>query len=216
MPQSESNLADLERPIPLADACVATLSLLAGLNAAHRNGIYHGDVRPRNALITAKRHVVVSDIGLAAPLQSNARTMVRFDGDEWSYRAPEVATGAAVGAYTDIYSVGSIAYEMLAGRPPRVVQSGFAELVAAALDPTPPPALPTSVPTQIATSVMYALVHDPAYRWGTVADFAASLAIACENELGPGWAYKSRFILEPEPASPQGGGRGTMLRAFGR
>ncbi len=216
MPQSESNLAELERPAELADICVATLSLLAGLQAAHRNGIFHGDVRPRNCLIDARRHVVVSDVGLAAPLQSNARTMVRFDGAEWAHRAPEVAVGGAVGAHTDIYAVGSIAYEFLAGQAPRPLQSRFAGLVAASADPTPPPPLPASVPAQIATTLMYALVHDPAYRWASVADFSASLAIACDNELGAGWAYKSQFILEPERAARAGRNTGTMMRTFGR
>lgn len=214
MPESTSNLADLERPVPLADACIATLSLLSGLNEAHRNGLFHGDLRPRNALIDSRRHVVVSDVGLAAPLQQNARTMVRFDGGEWAYRAPEVAMGAAVGAHTDIYAVGAIAYELLAGRPPKPAPSGFAELVQAASDATPPPPLPGSIPEQIATSVMYALVHDPAYRWAKVADFSASLSYACESELGPGWAYRSRFILEP---SATGAVRhsGTVARTFG-
>lgn len=217
MPESDSNLALIERPVPLADACVAVLSLLAGLQAAHRAGIFHGDVRPLNSLIDAQRHVVLSDVGLAAPLQSNVRTMVRFDGDDWAYRAPEVALGGAVGAHTDIYAVGAIAYELLAGRVPKQIESGFAEVVAAASDPTPPPPLPASVPAQIATTVMYALVHDPAYRWANVADFSASLAFACENELGAGWAYKSRFILEPEgSAAATGRSSGTMMRTFGR
>lgn len=217
MPESESNLAMVERPVPIADACVAVLSLLAGLQAAHRAGIFHGDVRPANSLIDSRRHVVVSDVGLAAPLQSNARTMVRFDGSDWAYRAPEVALGGAVGAHTDIYAVGAIAYELLAGQAHKPTLSGFADVVASAADPTPPPPLPASVPAQIATTVMYALVHDPAYRWAKVADFSASLAIACENELGAGWAYKSRFILEPEQSAAATGRRtGTMMRTFGR
>ena len=215
MPKSESNLADLERPIALADACIATLSLLEGLQAAHRQGIFHGDVRPRNALIDSKRHVVVSDVGLAAPLQSNARTMVRFDGTDWMHRAPEAILGRAIGAYTDVYAVGSIAYEMFAGQPPRITETRFTALVAAANDPTPPPPLPPHVPAEIVTTLMYSLVNDPAYRWASVADFSASLLIACEKELGAGWAYKSQFILEQQPTSGMGRQSSTVIRAFG-
>ena len=215
MPESTSNLDELERPVELADACIATLSLLAGLDAAHRQGVFHGDVRPRNALVDAKRRVVVSDVGLAAPLQSNARTMVRFDGKEWTHRAPELVRGGAVGAHTDIYSVGSMLYEMLAGRPPRAVESGLAALVTAAADDTPPAALPDSVPEPIATSLMYSLVHDPAYRWAKASDFAASLTAACAEALGSGWAYRSRFILENGPAAMPGRQSGTVIRAFG-
>ncbi len=215
MPRCESNLAELEPPVPLADVCVATLSLLAGLQAAHHHGVFHGDVRPRNVLIDSKRHVVVSDVGLAAPLQSNARTMVRFNGSEWTHRAPEIVLGSAVGAYTDIYAVGSIAYEMLAGKPPRPKESGLAALVAAASDATPPSALPANVPAEIATTLMYSLVNDPAYRWASVSDFAASLNAACAKELGEGWAYKSQFILEDQSAAGLGRHSSTMVRAFG-
>jgi len=215
MPQSQSNLAELDQPVPVADVCVATLSLLAGLQAAHHHGVFHGDIRPRNVLIDSKRHVVLSDVGLAAPLQSNARTMVRFDGNEWAHRAPEVVLGSAVGGYTDIYAVGSIAYELLAARPPRPRQAGLAALVTAAHDPTPPPPLPSHVPAEIATTLMYALVSDPAYRWATASDFAVSLAAACAKDLGDGWAYKSQFILEDHPAAGLGRRTGTMVRAFG-
>jgi len=215
MPEAESNLHEIERPVRIADACVATLSMLAGLEAAHRVGVFHGDVRPKNALIDSRRHVVVSDIGLAAPLQANGRTMVPFDPADWTHRAPEVVRGAAVGAHTDIYSVGSILYEMLAGRPPRTVEGGLATLIAAAGDTTPPPPLPATVPEKIATALMYALVHDPAYRWPNVSDFSASLRIACAEELGSGWAFKSRFIVELAPAAMPGKQLGTVIRAFG-
>jgi len=216
MPESPSNVAQLGQPVELADACVIALSLLTGLGAAHRHGVFHGDVRPQNALIDANRHVVISDCGLAAPLQSNAQTMVQFSGPEWTHRAPELILGSAVGAHTDVYAVGSMLYEMLAGRPPRPQQDSLAELVAHAHDATPPPPLPPAVPSKIATAVMYALVHDPAYRWPNVADFAASLTAACVDELGHQWAYRSQFILNRGPAQMPGTQTGTVIRAFGR
>lgn len=215
MPECKSNLHEPDQPIELADACVAALSMLAGLEEAHRVGVFHGDVRPKNTLIDATRHVVISDVGLAAPLQANARTQVAFDPDDWAHRAPEVVRGGAVGAHTDIYAVGSILYEMLAARPPRIVDGGLAKLTAAAGDATPPPALPSTVPAKIATALMYSLVHDPAYRWASVSDFSASLRIACAEELGSGWAFKSRFILELAPAAMPGKQAGTVIRAFG-
>jgi|GEM_PF-117775 len=210
MPLSESNLAGLEQPIALADGCVAAISLLAGLEAAARHGVFHGDVRPKNALITTNRRVVVSDVGLAAPLQLNARTMVHYSGDEWVHRAPEMVRGDAIGAFTDVYSVGSILYEMFTGRTPRPAHKNLADLVVAVSDPTPPPA-PAGVPAQISTSLLYALVNDPAYRWPNVSDFLASLQHACAEELGRSWAFKSQFILKLSSS-----GSTALTRSFGR
>lgn len=215
MPECPSNLSELERPIPIEDAVLASLSLLHGLEAAHRAGVFHGDVRPRNALIDTRRRVVTSDVGLAAPLQSNARTMVRFDADEWAHRAPELALGGAVGAYTDVFAVGSMLHEMLAGEPPYPTAAGLAELVARAGTASTPAALTGDVPEQIATTIGHALAHDPAYRWATVADFAASLAHAAAAELGDGWMWKSRFILDAQGSAAVVGVRGAA-RTFGR
>lgn len=213
MPRSASHLGELNQPVELADVCVATLSLLAGLQVAHRAGVFHGDLRPQNALIDQRRRVVVSDAGLAAPLQSNARTMVQFAGEDWAYRAPELASGGAVGAHTDVYAVGAIAYRLLTGQPPRPVQPSIAALIAAASSPTPPTPLPASVPEQIATTLMYSLVHEAPYRWANVSDFASALSIACTNELGSEWAYRSQFILEHGRTAAPGYQTGTVIRA---
>lgn len=206
MPQCPSNLSELEHPVPIEDACLAALSLLRGLEAAHKAGVFHGDVRPRNALIDDRRRVVTSDVGLAAPLQSNARTMVKFDADEWVHRAPELAIGHAVGPYTDVYAVGSMLYEMLVGRPPRPAASGLAELVERAQSATEVERPPASVPSEIADSVMHALAHDPAYRWANVSDFAASVEWSTHQTLGEGWKWRSRFILEGSTGATAGVG----------
>ena len=196
MPQATSNLAELARPVPIEDACVAALSLLSGLEAAHRGGVFHGDVRPRNALIDDHRRVVTSDVGLAAPLQSNARTMVGFDADEWMWRAPELAAGGAVGAYTDVFAVGAILWHLLTGSTPYPAAASLEALAQRAATPIAPEALPATVPASIATTLGYAVAFEPAYRWASVADFAASLRHAADADLGEGWMWRSQFILD--------------------
>ncbi len=196
MPHASGNLAEIDTPATTEDACLVALSLLSGLNAAHRAGVFHGDVRPRNALIDGRRRIVTSDVGLAAPLQSNARTMVDFDAAEWQWRAPELATGGAVGAYTDVYAVGAILWNLLTGDSPYPVAGSLAELATRAGQPIAPGALPSIVPPTIATTLGYAVAFEPAYRWASVADFAASLHHAAEADLGDGWMWRSRFILD--------------------
>lgn len=199
MPRATGNLAELvERrgPLSIEDACVAALSLLAGLEAAHRSGVFHGDVRLRNALIDDQRRVVTSDIGLAAPLQSNARTMVRFEPTEWKWRAPELAVGGAVGAYTDVFAVGAVLWHLVCGTVPYPACQSLVALAARAASPIAPEPLPASVPPSIATTLGYAVAFEPAYRWASVADFAASLRHAADADLGEGWMWRSQFVLD--------------------
>lgn len=214
MPECPSNLSQLEQPIVIEDACLAAMSLLIGLDATHRSGVFHGDVRPRNCLVDRQRRVVISDVGLAAPLQSNASTIVSFDSEEWVHRAPEAAAGQAIGAYGDVYSVGSILYEMLVGTPPRPPVSSLRELVSRAGQPVEVARPPATVPAPIADALMPSLVHEPAYRWSSAYDFYAALYHACQAALGDGWMWRSQFILDGSGPGPRGSGG--AQRTYGR
>ena len=117
LPRCPSNLAELTTPLDTGDACVAALSLLAGLKTAHDKGVLHGDVHRRNALIDAQNRVVVSDVGLAAPLQRSEQT-ARFTPATWARMAPEQIRGEALGTYTDTYAVGSVLFRTAHGAAP--------------------------------------------------------------------------------------------------
>jgi hypothetical protein len=95
--------------------------LLAGLDHAEQRGIVHRDLKPENVMVTTNGSVKIADFGIAKALQDQAvpaLTTTDSTVGTPAYMAPEQAMGGAVGAWTDLYAVGIVAYEMLARRLP--------------------------------------------------------------------------------------------------
>jgi serine/threonine protein kinase len=115
-----------------------------GLEAAHRHGIVHRDVRPANVLRADEDgRAVLTDFGIAAVLESHAETVARLtlDGQrigDIRYSSPEQIRGERVTAAADVYSLAIIAYELLAARGP-FEDAGHAQAVADRLDAEPVP-----------------------------------------------------------------------------
>ncbi|WP_260615749.1 serine/threonine-protein kinase [Microbispora sp. KK1-11] len=133
-----------------------------GLHAAHRAGVIHRDVKPGNLLVTETGQVKITDFGIARALEAAPLTATGTILGTAQYVSPEQASGATLSPASDVYSLGVVAYECLAGRPPFTAETPVA-LALRHLNDTPPP-LPGNVPAPVAALVMAMLAKDPAAR----------------------------------------------------
>jgi len=197
MPRCPSNLAAEAPNLSLADICVAGLGLLAGLDASHRAGVLHGDLNAQNSLIDAKRRVVTSDVGLAAPLQTT-RATARLRPESWNSLAPEQLLGEALGTYTDTYAVAVVLYELMAGRSVHPVAESFAGVHARtkARTAVAPLASVSDVNAGLCAVIDRALAFDPVDRHASAATMFQALAGAAFDAFGRDFIERSRFVLE--------------------
>lgn len=156
------------------------LRVLAALDRLHAAGLSHADLRPENILITPRGlrgndEIKLIDCGTARPAGQGGQT--RFDGLGACYRAPEQLTGQPVDATTDIYGLGAILFEMLAGRPPFDGPTPFEQMRGHCRTAVPSLGLePAFGPLE---GVVYrALEKAPARRWRSARGMAIALKAA--------------------------------------
>jgi hypothetical protein len=150
------------------------------LAAAWARGIVHRDVKPSNIILDRDGHVHVADFGLARPVESAGDASVTRDGafvGSPHYVAPEQARAQAADFRTDIYSLGIVLYEMIAGRRPFEGRTA-AEVVARALgEPTPPlQSFAPNTPDPVARLVHTMTEKDPTLRPASYPTLIASLS----------------------------------------
>jgi serine/threonine-protein kinase len=150
------------------------------LEYAHRHDVVHRDIKPENILLSAGQ-AVVADFGIARAIDSSAADKLTQTGivvGTPAYMSPEQAAGEQrLDGRSDIYSLGCVVYEMLAGHPPFFGATAREVLARHTLDPVPSlrTARPT-VPASVERSILIALAKSPADRFARAAEFAAALA----------------------------------------
>ena len=160
-------------PLAPADAMDVLAQVAAGLAAAHSAGLVHRDIKPANLLVAPDGQVKITDFGIAHAAGSAQLTHTGTMVGTPSYLAPERAAGASATPASDLYSLGVVGYECLAGQPP--FQGTPMEVVAAAQH-APLPPLPAAVPAEVAALVMELTAKDPAARPGSASQVATRAA----------------------------------------
>ncbi|WP_280380840.1 serine/threonine-protein kinase [Nocardia wallacei] len=157
-----------------------------GLDAAHRAGLLHRDVKPANILVATGDDgsdiVRITDFGIARPLDSG--TSVTATGSiaaSLAYAAPEQFEGRPLGPRTDVYALGATLFETLTGRVPFAGRSMAAVLHAHLSEPPPRPSAVAAVPPALDAVIARAMAKDPAERFGSCGELAA----AAEQALDP-------------------------------
>jgi eukaryotic-like serine/threonine-protein kinase len=148
-------------PLDPGDAMDVLAQVAAGLAAAHAAGLVHRDIKPANLLVAPDGHVKITDFGIAHAAGSAQLTRTGTMVGTPSYLAPERAAGASATPASDLYSLGVVGYECLAGHPPF---QGTPMEVVAACQSAPVPPLPAAVPAAVAALVMELTAKDPAVR----------------------------------------------------
>ncbi|MGZ4465881.1 MAG: serine/threonine-protein kinase, partial [Nocardioides sp.] len=169
-------LSALIRPgEPMAPDVVRDLLAQAAeaLGAAHAAGIVHRDVKPANLMVTPEREVKITDFGIARAADGLGLTETGQVMGTPQYLSPEQAAGSAATPASDVYSLGCVAFECLAGARPFVRDSPIATALAHLRDDVPE--LPASVPADLAAVVRRALAKKPEERFPDAAAFAAAL-----------------------------------------
>jgi serine/threonine protein kinase/tetratricopeptide (TPR) repeat protein len=174
------DLLQRETQLPVEDALRITRQVAAALSYAHGHGVLHRDIKPENILLQAGE-AVVADFGIARALTTtDAETVAEtaLVAGTPAYMSPEQATGSReVDGRSDIYSLACVLYEMLAGHPPFTGATAQEILSRHTLDPVPSlRAARTALPQAVDQSVVRALAKQPADRFATAAQFAASLS----------------------------------------
>jgi tetratricopeptide (TPR) repeat protein/tRNA A-37 threonylcarbamoyl transferase component Bud32 len=151
-------------PLPVAEALAVVRDVAAALAHAHRRGIVHRDVKPENLMFDGEGAVKVMDFGLARALQASRLTMTGSTLGTAAYMAPE-STRGATGAPADVFALGVVLYELLAGALPFPGESPMALLYMIANEPPRPlRGLRPDVPQAVEAEVARMLEKDPAVR----------------------------------------------------
>lgn len=162
-------------PMPPARALKILAQVASALDYAHRHNVVHRDIKPSNIIVSAGDRIILTDFGLAKGTGSATLTSSGALVGTPAYMSPEQARGDEIDYRADIYSLGVVAYEMFAGRPP--FTGNPLSIIMAHASQTPPPLrqFRPDLSAGVEAAVMKALAKEPAERYATAGEFAAAL-----------------------------------------
>ena len=207
------NVAEILRRrgrLPVDEALALARQAAAGLTHAHAAGLVHRDVKPQNLLVAADGTLKVADFGIARAAELTALTEQGTVLGTAAYLAPEQASGEPVTPATDVYALGAVVYELLAGRTPHRVES-LGDLARVGRDEvTPLRTLRPEVPPAVEQAVARALSPRAEDRQQDAAAFAAEL-----DATEPATEPVTVALPARRPERPAGSRRAWALAAAG-
>jgi len=173
--QSLSEIIRDHGPLKAIPAARIAADIAAGLAYAHRSGVVHRDVKPGNVIVTADGEVKVTDFGIARAMNTDEDlTQTGLVMGTATYFSPEQAEGRTVDGRSDLYALGVVAFEMVAGRPPFVAESPIAVASKHVREVPPLPRdFVANVPPDYEAVVMKSLSKFPEQRYQTADEMRA-------------------------------------------
>ena len=171
-----------DRQLPVEDAVRMSVEAAHALQYAHDHDVIHRDIKPENLLVTKDGHTLVADFGIGRALggSDDRLTETGLTVGTPAYMSPEQAAGErAIDGRTDVYSLGAVMYEMLAGEPP--FTGATAQAILAKRFTAAPPSVRgarPNVPEALDQAIRKALAPVPADRFASAAQFAQAIQAA--------------------------------------
>ncbi len=155
-------------PFSIGQALDIVIQICHAVGHAHRSGIVHGDIKPQNVFVSADGQVKVADFGIATAISPASVVEGEILWGAPHYFSPEQAAGEVVSPASDVYSIGVLTYEMLAGRLPFEAETGIGvALKHLREEPVPLRQLNPEVPLQVERIVQKVLAKEPSARYRT-------------------------------------------------
>lgn len=177
------DILDDGRHLPVDQVLDLVAQVARGLAYAHENGVVHRDVKPANIMVVRDDHVKITDFGIARMATSAVRTQTGMVLGSPKYMSPEQVMGKKIDQRSDVFSLGVMLYEMLAGRAPFLGENINAIMYQTLNSVPPPPStLNPAVPEMLDFIVAKALAKDLDDRYPDASEFAMDLR-ACRDTM---------------------------------
>lgn len=181
------------------------IQIAAGVGHAHKAGVIHCDIKPQNVLVTTDGRAKVTDFGIARALSESGLTEAETVWGSPPYFSPEQAAGDPLTPASDVYSIGIVIYEMLAGAPPFQAEKPAALALMHMREEPPPLAVRNpQVPPQLEWIIRKVLAKEPSARYRTADQLAHVLEeYRRHGEQVTGWQPVTPLPARPARATPQ-------------
>ena len=202
----------VERPLPLKEAVAIAIQIAEALKAAHAKNIVHRDIKSANVMLTSGGDAKVLDFGLAKTAASTKLTQMGSTLGTVAYMSPQQAMGEDVDHRTDLWSLGAVLYEMIAGKLP--FPGDFEQAVVYAIlnqEPQPLTAVRTGVPMGLEWIVTKLLAKNPDERYQSATDLLVDLRTVDLTAQG---LSRSRVAAAGSASSQSAGSKSTSRQSL--